>query len=82
VAKSLDRMDVDELTAEIVRLSNEREALRVEQKRVSDRRDALLTEQYERERLAAAGFSPERIDAIAEASLLVMRSKEQGVNGG
>jgi hypothetical protein len=77
MAKKLDKMTVDELTAEIVKLSNEREALRNQQAEVSRVRDGKLTEQYERERLAAAGFSAERIDAIVSVNTQVAGSEAQ-----
>jgi hypothetical protein len=77
MAKKLGKMTVDELTAEIVRLSNEREALREQQAEVSRVRDGKLTEQYERERLAAAGFSPQRIDAIVSVNTQVAGSEAQ-----
>lgn len=78
--RELERMNVDDLTAEIVRLSKEREALRDEQKRVSDVRDRKLTAQYERERLLAAGLSEERVDAIAKVDMQAVASTEQGMN--
>lgn len=76
MAKQLESMSVDDLTAEIVRLSNEREALRDEQKRVSDVRDRKLTEQATRERLLAAGFGE---DAIARINLQDLNGTAEGV---
>jgi hypothetical protein len=77
MAKKLDNMTVDELTDEIVKLSNERESLREKQAEFSRVRDGKLSEQYERERLSAAGFDAERIDAIVSVKTQVAGSEAQ-----